>query len=116
MDTTWHKTACRSATIGYGRAIATGPYPFAHRFTGGYESEKWSPLLKDFYSDCHHCWFNERIEPPSWILGDGVVANGAKGILFKLRLKPAGMKLVLYTERLNPTDRFDVYHPLNTVP
>jgi hypothetical protein len=27
------------------------------------------------------CWLNERIEPPSWMPGDQVIA-GAKGILF----------------------------------
>ncbi|SAK93346.1 RES domain protein [Caballeronia temeraria] len=85
-------------------------------FTGGYESGKWSPLWEDFYCDWRHCWFNERIEPPSWILGDEVVASGAKGILFKSRLKPDGTNLVLYTERLDSTDHFDVYDPHNALP
>lgn len=57
-------------------------------FTSGYESGKWSSLWDDFYCDWRHCWFNERIEPPSWILGDEVVSSGAKGILFKSRLTP----------------------------
>lgn len=47
-------------------------------FTGGYESGKWSPLREDFYYDWRHRWFNDRIEPLRWILGDEVVASGAR--------------------------------------
>ncbi|AME27026.1 MULTISPECIES: RES family NAD+ phosphorylase [Burkholderiaceae] len=85
-------------------------------FTGGYESGKWSPLWEDFYCDWRHCWFNERIEPPSWIIGDEVVLSGAKGILFKSRLTPNGTNLVLYTENFDPTDRLDVFDPHNALP
>ena len=36
------------------------------------------------------------IEPPSWIIGDEVIANGGKGILFRSRLSPDGINLVLW--------------------
>lgn len=86
-------------------------------FTSGYESGKWSPLWEeDFYCDWRHCWFNERIEPPSWILGDEVVSSGAKGILFNSRLTPDGTNLVLYTQPLDSTDHLEVYDPHNALP
>jgi hypothetical protein len=36
------------------------------------------------------------IEPPSWIIGDEVIANGGKGILLRSRLSPDGINLVLW--------------------
>jgi RES domain-containing protein len=85
-------------------------------FTGGYQGDIWSPLWEDFYCDWRGCWFNQRIEPPSWIIGDEVVAAGAKGILFRSRLSADGVNLVMYVDDLAPTDRLDVHDPLRSLP
>ncbi|WP_233445125.1 hypothetical protein [Paraburkholderia caribensis] len=53
-------------------------------FTSGYHAEKWLPILEDFSCDWRGCWFNQRVEPPRRIIGDEVVAAGAKGILFRV--------------------------------
>jgi RES domain-containing protein len=85
-------------------------------FTSGYQGGTWPPLWEDFYCDWRGCWFNQRIEPPSWIIGDEVLAAGAKGILFRSRLSPSGVNLVLYVDDLTPTDRIEVHGPQGSLP
>lgn len=85
-------------------------------FTGGFQAGTWDPLWEDFYCDWRACWFNQRIEPPSWVLGDEAVASGAKGILFRSRLSPDGVNLVLYVDELASSDRLDVYDPHGSLP
>ncbi|SAL81108.1 RES domain protein [Caballeronia choica] len=85
-------------------------------FTGGYQSGKWPPLWEDFYCDWRGCWFNQRIEPPSWIIGDEVIATGAKAILFRSHLSPDGVNLVLYVDELGTADRLEVYDPQGALP
>jgi len=52
-------------------------------FRGGNTSD-WDPLWQDFYCDWRNIYFNQGIAPPSWAIGDQVLAAGAKGILFQL--------------------------------
>jgi len=85
-------------------------------FTSGYQSGTWSEMWEDFYCDWRACWFNQRIEPPSWIIGDEVIAAGGKGILFRSRLSPDGVNLALYVDELGPSDRLAVYDPQTMLP
>lgn len=50
-------------------------------FRAGYHS-KWDNLWQELNCDWRKYWFNQRIEPPSWLLGDMALEQGAKGILF----------------------------------
>ena len=70
----------------------------------GYNSVVWSPLWEEFYCDWRELWFNQRVEPPSWVLADEALAAGAKGILFASRIAAGGMSLVLYSEMLSADD------------
>jgi len=85
-------------------------------YTRGYVPGTWDPLWEDFYCDWRSIWFNERIEPPSWVLGDAVIAAGAKGILFRSRLSHAGTNLVLYVDELDAGDTLDVHDPSGSLP
>ena len=38
-------------------------------FREGFNAREWGPLWEDFYCDWRALWFNNRIEPPSWVLG-----------------------------------------------
>jgi hypothetical protein len=80
-------------------------------FTSGYRRGMWSEMWEDFYCDWRSCWFSQRIEPRSWIIGDEVIANGGKGILFRSRLSPDGVNLVLYVDDLGTSDQPAVYDP-----
>ena len=85
-------------------------------FRGGYDSARWSELWADFYCDWRDLWFNQRIEPPSWVLADDSIAAGAKGILFKSSLASGGINLVVYTDALTANDTLQVYDPTGALP
>lgn len=83
-------------------------------FRGGYHSG-WDAIWMDFDCDWRRLVFNERIEPPSWIIGDRVMAAGAKGILFDSVLD-VGTNLVLYTDYLAPGDQVRAHDPHHALP
>jgi RES domain-containing protein len=85
-------------------------------FRRGYDFTAWSPLWEEFYCDWRDLWFNQRVEPPSWVLADEALAAGAKGILFESRIAPGGINLVLYNEMLGPGDGLSVYDPAGALP
>jgi RES domain-containing protein len=84
-------------------------------FTGGYRSS-WPPLWQEFFCDWRKLWFDQRVEPPSWALGDEAIAAGAKGILFMSIMNPGGRNLVLFTNRLNADDQIQVFDPDGVLP
>ena len=85
-------------------------------FTDGYSATTWDPIWEDFYCDWRELWFNQRIEPPSWAIGDKVIAAGAKGILFPSQLSKGGTNLVLFTQTLSAPDTLDVFDPGKALP
>jgi RES domain-containing protein len=85
-------------------------------FTGGYRQGVWAPLWESFFCDWRACWFGERIEPPSWVLGDEVIASGAKGLLFRSSLTASGINLVLYVDQFDEDDRIEVIDPAGMLP
>ena len=44
--------------------------------------EPWDALWHDWREDWRHLKFERHIEPPTWVLGDRVLAHGCTGILF----------------------------------
>ena len=85
-------------------------------FRAGFASAQWPALWEEFFCDWRELWFNQHIEPPSWVLGDEAIAAGAKGILFASQARPGGTNLLLYTERLGPGDVVEAYDPAHTLP
>lgn len=83
-------------------------------FRGGFASG-WDPLWQDFYCDWRRMVFNEGIEPPSWVIGDQVLAAGAKGIVFRSVLT-GGANLVLYNDALAAGDRLAAHDPRHALP
>ena len=85
-------------------------------FRQGYQAAKWSELWEDFFCDWRELWFNQRVEPPSWVLADEAIADGAKGILFPSNISPNGINLVLYPDLLEITDKIEVHDPAGALP
>jgi RES domain-containing protein len=85
-------------------------------FRGGFVAGTWSPLWEEFYCDWRDHWFNKRIEPPSWVLADEVIAAGAAGLLFRSTVTSGGTNLVLYVDVLGTKDKVDVYDPAGALP
>jgi RES domain-containing protein len=83
-------------------------------FRKGFSSE-WDPLWQDFFCDWRRMHFYEGIEPPSWVLGDEVIAAGAKGIMFK-SIITGGTNIVLYNDALTSMDTIKVHDPHQALP
>lgn len=80
-------------------------------FRSGYDAAYWSNIWEDFFCDWRELWFQQQIEPPSWMIGDEVIARGSKGILFRSRLAPQGTNLVIYPTQFDADDSIIVYDP-----
>jgi len=85
-------------------------------FRAGHDGARWSALWEEFHSDWRELWFNQRVEPPSWVLADEAIAAGAKGILFVSKLAPSGLNLVIYNDMLTTDDTLQVYDPAGALP
>ncbi|MES2538604.1 MAG: RES family NAD+ phosphorylase [Pseudomonadota bacterium] len=83
-------------------------------YRGGF-TNTWNALWQDFYCDWRKMRFNDGIEPPSWVIGDQVLAMGAKGIMFKSVLT-GGTNLVLYNDALTASDSIEVHDPNHALP
>lgn len=83
-------------------------------FRGGYTTA-WDPIWQEFNCDWRSMLFNDKIEPPSWLIGDLVLAAGAKGILFDSSMTD-GSNLVLYNDTLEGTDFVRPYDPNHALP
>lgn len=84
-------------------------------FRSGYVAGPWPELWQDFGCDWRQLWFNDRVEPPSWVAGDQAIAAGAKGVLFPSQTS-GGTNLVLFVDALTPADRLEVYDPGHALP
>jgi RES domain-containing protein len=85
-------------------------------FRQGYHPTKWDPMWEDFYCDWRELWFNQHIEPPSWLIGDTIMSEGAKGVIFHSSLEPSGTNLVLYPKSYTDLDSIEVYDPNQSLP
>jgi RES domain-containing protein len=85
-------------------------------FSTGYRASAWPALWEEFYCDWRELWFNQHIEPPSWVLADEAQAAGAKGILFASRLAAGGRNLVVYTDALDAADQVEFFDPAGALP
>ena len=74
-------------------------------------SPSWSPIWEDFYCDWRELWFDQRIEPPSWVIGDEIVGSAAKGVLFRSTVQEGGTNLVVYVDNLSETDSLSLFDP-----
>ena len=85
-------------------------------FQSGFDASNWDPIWEDFYCDWRELWFNQHIEPPSWVMGDEVIAAGAKGILFQSHIFTGGSNLVVYPDTFIATDSLAVFDPGQALP
>ncbi len=85
-------------------------------FRAGYGAARWPELWEEFFCDWRELWFNQHVEPPSWVLGDEAMAAGAKGVSFASTLAPAGTNLVVFNDMLGADDRLEVYDPAGALP
>jgi hypothetical protein len=67
-------------------------------FTGGYQTETWSPIWAEAYCEWKRLAYYEDVDPPSWSIGDLVRETGAAGLLYRSVRDSSQVCLVLYPE------------------
>jgi RES domain-containing protein len=84
-------------------------------FSAGY-SPAWDPLWLEWDCAWKRLAFIEDIEPPTWLMADEVIDNGASGLLFPSTKRPGGTNLVIYPDRLRESDSVQVHDPESALP
>lgn len=84
-------------------------------FSQGFRPDQWAPIWEDFFCDWRKLVL-EKIEPPSWVISDMVLAAGFAGVLFPSVARSGGINLVIYTNHLTGTDRLSVHDPRGDLP
>lgn len=85
-------------------------------FRTGFDAAHRSPPWAELHRPWRELKFDQRVEPPSWVLADEVSAAGAKGVLFRSVVAPGGINLVVYAQALAAGDRLDVHDPGGLLP
>lgn len=78
--------------------------------------ETFDPAWEDWNSDWRHFAFFKHIEPPTWSLGDLVIAEGLHGIVFPSTIAPGGENVVLYPGTFQTLASLEVLDPNHALP
>lgn len=85
--------------------------------SAGYEAGGlFDPLWEEWSIPWKQYAFIDRIEPPTWLMGDLALAAGYAGLLFPSTRNPGGTNLVVYTAHLQRSDVFSVHDPNGDLP
>ena len=76
----------------------------------------WDPLWQDFNCDWRKMVYNLKVEPPTWVLSDMVMAAGGQGVLFPSAARSGGVNLVLYHSMLTGADQLEANDPRGDLP
>lgn len=58
----------------------------------------------------------ERRDPPTWRIGDALIGDGIKGLLFPSYRQPGGTNLVLFCANLGLDDHVVTHDPESKLP
>jgi RES domain-containing protein len=81
-----------------------------------HDGEPWDDLWHDWREDWRHLKLERRVEPPTWVLADLVLAHGYPGILFPSQTHEGGTNVVVYSERLKDGNSINVNDPDGRLP
>ncbi|MGE4377502.1 MAG: RES family NAD+ phosphorylase, partial [Burkholderiaceae bacterium] len=70
----------------------------------------------DWREDWRLLKLEQHIEPPTWVLGDLVLARGHTGILFPSQVHDGGVNVVVYVDRLQGANTIEVNDPDRRLP
>lgn len=78
--------------------------------------DTFDPAWVDWNTDWRHFAFFQHIEPPTWSLGDLVIADGLRGIVFPSTIVPGGENIVLYPGGVRDPGLLQVLDPGQALP
>lgn len=81
-----------------------------------HSGEPWDELWYDWREDWRLLTLEQHIEPPTWVLGDLVLAQGHTGILFPSQVRDSGVNVVVYIDRLTDGNTIEVNDPDQRLP
>ncbi len=81
-----------------------------------HSGESWDELWYDWREDWRLLTLEQHIEPPTWVLGDLVLAQGHTGILFPSQVRDSGVNVVVYIDRLTDGNTIEVNDPDHRLP
>jgi RES domain-containing protein len=85
-------------------------------FSGGFDPAAWEPIWADFGCNWRRQAFIDRVEPPSWVLGDLVMDAGASGLIAPSLADPGGTNLIIYNSTALPRGKLHVHDPNHDLP
>ena len=81
-----------------------------------HRGEPWDELWQDWREDWRHLKFDLHIEPPTWVLGDMVLARGHTGILFPSQANDNGTNVVVFLDQIKDDNTVEVNDPHGHLP
>jgi RES domain-containing protein len=81
-----------------------------------HRGEPWDDLWHDWREDWRLLKLEQHIEPPTWVLGDLVLAHGHTGVLFPSQMCDGGVNVVVYLDRLQGANTIEVNDPDHRLP
>lgn len=84
--------------------------------SGGFDPAAWSADWAQWDCDWRRIARIDRKVPPSWKLGDQVIADGCRGLLFPSLMDAGGVNLVVFNANLTASDSVKVHDPDGRLP
>jgi RES domain-containing protein len=85
-------------------------------FRAGYDAAIWPDEWAAAVCDWKYISRIERRDPPTWRIGDALMRDGIKGLLFPSYRHPGGTNLVLFCANLRTDDRIIAHDPEGKLP
>ena len=80
-------------------------------FSGSYDRETWPDDWAEAGCDWKYIARIEARDPPTWRIGDRLIRDGVKGLLFPSYRSSGGTNIVVFSANLGPDDRVAPYDP-----
>ena len=84
--------------------------------SAGYDPAGWPNEWAEWDSNWRKIARIEKKIPPSWLLSDGLIEAGCRGLLFPSLQHAGGVNLVVFTANLTKVDKVAVYDPDGHLP
>lgn len=85
-------------------------------FSGGFDAATWAAPWAKWDADWRYIVRIERKVPATWVLGDALIRDGRRGLLFPSLRRAGGTNLVLFQANFGSGDAVSVHDPEGRLP